>query len=129
MHIATLQIHLSQTASVRTALMEVRAEQETEMAGRLCFTACQVRMHYPLATLFLISPLMCCEVMPACLQCTAKPQVRLKWHTGLAWHQENAEIRQVETRNEGHGSSTQKTTGLKTTNVFLSMTLSSDICP
>lgn len=98
MHIATLQIYLSQTESVRTALMEGRAEQEREMAGRRCFTACQVRMHYPLATLFLISPLMCCEAMPACLLCTAKSQVRLKWHTGLAWHHENAEIRQVERR-------------------------------
>lgn len=60
-------MHLSQIESVRTAWMEVRAEQDTEMAGRLCFITCQVRIHCPLAILFLISPLMCCEALPACL--------------------------------------------------------------
>lgn len=65
MQTATLQIHLSQIESVRTAWMEGRAEQGREMAGRLCFMACQVRIHYPLAILFLISPLMCCEALPA----------------------------------------------------------------
>ncbi len=73
MQTATIQTHLSQIESVRTVWMEGRAEQGREMAGRLCFMACQVRTHYPLAILFLISPLMCCEALPASLPCKAKP--------------------------------------------------------
>lgn len=65
MQTATPQTHLSQIESVRTAWMEGRAEQGRELAGRLCFMACQVRTHYPLAILFLISPLMCCEALTA----------------------------------------------------------------
>lgn len=63
MHKTTLQIHSSQIESVRAAWMAGRAEKGRLTGGRLCFMACQVRIHYPLAILFLISPLMRCEGM------------------------------------------------------------------
>lgn len=66
MDTATHHIHLNQIEGVRTAWMEGRAEQGGGTAGSLCFMACQVRIHYPLFILFLISPLMCCEALPDC---------------------------------------------------------------
>lgn len=131
MQTATLQIHLGQIESVRTAWMEGRAEHGREMAGRLCFMACQVRIHYPLAILFLISPLMCCEALPACLP--AMHGRALSWAEVAPWP--SLALRQCrdwtggKTRNEGRGNSTQRSPNFKTAKVFLSRTWRSLLCP
>lgn len=97
MQTATLQIHLSQIESVRTAWMEGRAEQGGEKWLADC-VSWPVRSGHIIPWPYWFSLAPWCAVKPCLPAChaTAKPWVGLRWHLGPAWHRDDAEIGQVE---------------------------------